>query len=192
MIERLDQITVSGLVSLMEGDLNVLREEGEDVAEESLATKARNILFEYMEIVDPSGVRSYLLENEELLKAKISLQIFTICSDIISCGFEDEVRKILEELGFNSAKMSTDKLHAVIKSSIAKAKSTIADIEKLSPPVSGEETNVRRHFDSQTAALMAHFRFQINPDEMKASLYAHLIERYSREVKAYLAATVRR
>ena len=51
-----------------------------------------------------------------------------------------------------------------------------------------EREKIRAQFDAQTAAIMAHFKFQIDPATIKATLYANLVARHNREIKAQMAA----
>ncbi len=71
MIEKLEQLTIGQFVDLICGDPTILTSEGEDVSENMVVVAMRNIVYEYKEIADPSGVKSYLSDIEELLKAKI-------------------------------------------------------------------------------------------------------------------------
>ena len=40
----------------------------------------------------------------------------------------------------------------------------------------------------QSEIQMAHFKFQIDVSNMKATLYAHLVARFNREIKAHVEA----
>lgn len=191
MIERLEQLTMSDFISLLDGDTSVLTPDDEKVTEAEKAIAIRNILFEYREISDPVGMRSYLSETEELIKAKISRQIFAICIDLLSLGFDAYACRIFDEIGINHAKMNGNMLLAVAKSSLKKAESTISEIEKTRSAGNEIKTDVRRHFDEQTASMMSHFKFQIDPSNMKATLYAHLFARFIREIKS-LSNSVRK
>lgn len=184
MIERLEQLTMSDFISLVDGDTSVLTSDDDNVTDAEKALAMRNILFEYREISDPAGMRSYLSETEELIKAKISRQLFAICINLLSLGFEDHACRIFDEIGINHAKMNANMLLAVAKSSLKKAESKISDIEKSRSSVNESNVDVRRHFDEQTAAMMSHFKFQIDPSKMKATLYAHLVSRFVREIKS--------
>ncbi len=129
MIEKLEELTMARFIDLVAGDTSVLMADG-DVPELQKSIAARNILFEYREIVDPAGMRSYLMETEELLKARITIQILTICENIIALDFADEARAILGEIGIQTGKLGADRINAVIKSRLGRARATISDIEK--------------------------------------------------------------
>lgn len=191
MKTRLEELTVTCLISLIEGDFGVLLEDDGKESALSLAVTARNILFEYREIVDPSGMKSYLIETEELFKAHVNHQLFTICDSLLESGYVDEAASIITAMGINGSKLSEDRLRATVRSNLARSKAAIADIGKSRAGDAAKNADIRRHFDEQTAAIMAHFRFQIDTSEMKASIYAHLVARYSREVKAMRNATLK-
>lgn len=192
MKQRLNDLNVSDLISLMEGNTDILLDEGEKASEVSLAISARNILYEYREIVDPSGMKTFLMESEELIKAKISHLLFSICLKLLSFGFVDETASILDELGINGAKLDEKRMKAVVKSNLERSKATIAEIEKSRLEETSRNVDIHRHFDEQTVAMMAHFKYQIDTSQMKASIYAHLVARFSREVKMLSAAMKKR
>lgn len=84
--------------------------------------------------------------------------------------------------------MNDQRVTAEIKSRLERAKSTIEKIENESKKDKPGSINFRRVFDTQTAMLMAHFKFQIDTSTMKATVYAHLVDQHNREVKAMRAA----
>ena len=181
MIERLEQLTVGQFVDLVCGDTSVLIGKREVVNEAVLVVAMRNIVFEYKEIVDKAGVSSYLSTIEELIKAKMSVVVFQMCRNLVSLNEHDRAREVLIEYGINANSMNDQRVTAEIKSRLERAKSTI---EKDKPG----SINFRRVFDTQTAMLMAHFKFQIDTSTMKATVYAHLVDQHNREVKAMRAA----
>ena len=188
MIEKLEQLTIGQFVDLICGDTSVLTGKLEKVSPTRLAIVMRNIVFEYKEIADMSGVRTYLSEIEELIKAKMYTVVYSMCSNLIELKEYERAREVLIECGINARTMSESRLSAEVKSNLERAKYNVAKIEKQQEADRREDINIRREFDAQTAALMAYFKFQIDMSTMKASLYAHLIARHNAEVKAQLAA----
>ena len=192
MIKTLDQLTIAQFIDLMCGDTSVISGESSDVSPEQISITMRNIIFEYKEIADNGGLTSYLSDLEDLVKAKISVIIFSICKNLVSINQFDRVKEILISYGIRSASMSKERLIAEVKSKYEKSKSIIAKIEQERQTDNVVKTNIRRDFDSQTAALMAHFKFQIEPSTMKATIYANLVARYNREIKAQIEAMKRK
>ena len=188
MLERLDQLTIGQFIDLVCGDTSVLTSKRDVVTETALVVAMRNIVFEYKEIVDSAGVKGYLSSVEELIKAKVSVVIFQMCQNLVSLNEHDRAREVLIEYGINANSMDNPRVTAEIKSRLERAKSAIAKIENENNNDTSESINIRREFDAQTAALMAYFKFQIDTSSMKATVYAHLVDRHNKEIKAQLAA----
>lgn len=189
MIEKLEQLTVDKFIDLVCGDTSVLLTKGMPATPAQLAFALRNIVFEYTTIADPTGAKSYLATAESLIKARITHVIFSICDNLISLGDCAHVREILDEYGINAGKMDELRLTAEVKSRLGRARNEIEQAKFESETKNGGKTiEIRRMFDEQTVAIMAHYKFQIDTSTMKASTYAHLISRQSREIKAQLAA----
>lgn len=187
MKTRLEQLTVLRFVDLLCGDTSVLMDSRKErPTKEEIQSAVKGILFEYREIADASGMRAYLVRMEELVKARITLQIMDVCREMIAIGRYDIVRSILDEMDINAGRMSDARVEAEVQSQTGRAESLVSEIEgevRLeTDTVKGKD--IRREFDEQTATLIAHYRFQIEPDKMKATLYAHLVARYAREMKA--------
>lgn len=191
MIERLEQLTVSQFVDLVCGDTSILIGKHEVANPDKLAKATRSIVYEYKEIADSAGVRSFIRASGDYVKAKMGISLYTICKNMILLGEYDRVREVLESTGLKSAKRFSEKrISAEVTSRLERAKTTIAKIdEERKNEKVPELSKVRSEFDAQTAALMAYFKFQIDPDTMKATVYAHLVARHIREIKAKLAAT---
>lgn len=148
----------------------------------------RELVLEYQAIVDSSAVTGYLMSMEDWYKAKMAVTLFSICLNLVKFKQYGSVREALDDCGINVEGMSDTRLEAEVKSRLERAKKTLADLEKEREGQITEMSDVRRSFDEQTAALMAHFKFQIEMATMKATIYAHLVARYNREIKARLAA----
>lgn len=192
MIETLDRLTVAQFVDLLCGDVSVLLPKHEIASPEKLTIASRNIIFQYREIADISGVRSYIVTTEELMKAKMNVVFFTMCNNLVSLEKYEEAKDILSEYGINARTMTKTRLEAEIKYKLERARYEITQIEKDNEKDSQRNIDIRKEFDSQTASLMAHFKFQIDTNSMKASLYAHLVARFNREIKAQMEAMKKR
>ncbi|MDE7465012.1 MAG: hypothetical protein K2M59_03935 [Muribaculaceae bacterium] len=186
MINKLSQLTIAKFIDLVCGDAGVLRAPTM-IRKDKIAVIIRNIVFEYKEIADPIGIKGYLFEMEEIAKSKLTVLMYQICENLMELGQYDKVREILSQCGYNVGGMTENRLRAEIKSRIERARGTISKIEEdIAEPK--HDIDIRKEFDAQTAALMAYFKFQIDPSKMSASIYAHLVARHNREVKAQLAA----
>lgn len=189
MIEKLEQLTIGQFIDLVCGDMSVLADTEEQQSQTRFALVMRNIVLEYRKIADPAGVKIYLSELEELIKAKLGVAVFGMCKNLVKLGAYDRCREVLVECGINAARMSDKRLEAEVKSRYQRASKTVLRIEDENKDIHAEKEDIRRQFDEQTAALMTHFKFQIDTCTMKASIYAHLVARYNREVKAMIVAS---
>ncbi len=191
MKQRLEQLTIGQFIDLVCGEADVLLDRREIATPEKLADAARHIIFEYREISDKAEALSYLANVDSLTKSKMRVSIFTLCLDIYNLGKLDIVRDILAHYGVNAERMSKERLRAEVISQLERAKHTARRIEE-SESGKGDASltpdDIRRSFDEQTAALMAYFKFQVDTSTMKATLYAHLVARHARELKAQRAA----
>lgn len=189
MIERLEQLTMSQFIDMVSGNTDVLRDRLEIMAPASdkLARAMRDIVMEYKEIADPTGAHEFLAKSEDLAKAKIELSVYSLCDNLVSMGQHDRAREVLNECGINASSMSEQRLVAEIKSRMARAKRTIHELE-IEVEEGEASEDIRRSFDEQTAAMMSHYKFQIDISTIKATIYAHLVARFNREVKAQIAA----
>lgn len=175
MKTKLSDFTVNEFIELMTGDFRIIGEDG--------PTITRNIILEYREIVEPGGLRGFLYDGEEYSKAKSMVVFFTICNTLIELKFYDRVREILSEYGMSVERMSDSRLKAEMSGKLAKARNELEKLEAEKAELP-KDIDFRKDFDEQTAALMAHFKFQIDTATMKATLYAHLVARFHREIKA--------
>lgn len=188
MKDTLDQLTIGQFIDLVCGDTSVLTDKREVVSQTKLAVVMRNIVFEYKEIADLSGVKSYLSDIEELIKTKIAVVVFTMCQNLVVLNEFARVRDVLVEYGVDANSKSDQRITAEVRSRLERAKSDVAKIESERKQDEMGTANIRRMFDEQTAALMAYFKFQIDTSTMKATIYAHLVARHNREIKTKLAA----
>lgn len=188
MKTKLEELTIGQFIDLVCGDTSVLKGKHEIVSQAKVVDALRNIVFEYKEITDQAGMRGYLSTVEELLKAKMTAVLFSMCNNLVALEEYDRLRDVLAEYGVHSGSMNDRRVVAEVTSQLERAKRTITQINEESHSDKAEVTNIRRTFDEQTAALMAYFKFQIDTNTMKATVYAHLIARHNREIKAQLAS----
>lgn len=72
--------------------------------------------------------------------------------------------------------------------SLTEAQRELDDMETENEKLIAERDKIRAQFDALTAAIMAHFKFPIDPATIEATLYASLVARHNREIKAQMAA----
>lgn len=188
MKQKLEELTIGQFVDLICGDAGVLLGRHEIASPQKQAAAIRDIVFEYRELSDRAGAQSYLSNIEELIRNKVRMSIFSECLELVRIKKYETTRNIMEQLGIGVAKMSNERLTAEVKSQLARARQAEARAKENSHNPDGDAAEIRRSFDEQTAALIAFFKFQIDTETMKATIYALLVARYNREIKAQLAA----
>lgn len=188
MKQKLEELTIGQFVDLICGDASVLLGRHEIASPQRQAAAIRDIVFEYREFSDRAGAQSYLSNIEELIRNKVRMSIFSECLELVRIKKYETARNIMVQLGIGVAKMSNERLTAEIKSQLARARQAEARAKENSHNPDGDAAEIRRSFDEQTAALIAFFKFQIDTETMKATIYALLVARYNREIKAQLAA----
>lgn len=184
MIKRLDELTMSRFIDLLCGDMEVLRHKHEIVSAKKLALARRDIVIEYKSIAEIGSVKRFILETSGLTKAKLSSVVFAMCKNLIDMGMYDKAREIMSSGGIKVNDMNDERLAAEVKSRIGRARNDLVKYDDNVGTGEPDEKEIRSGFDSLTASLMAHFKFQIDTSAMKASLYAHLVARFNREIKA--------
>lgn len=185
MKKTLAELTAIQFIDLICGDSSVLLGKHEVPNSFAIATATRNIIVEYKSIADPTAMKNYLYHTEETLKARIRILLFSMCNTLIFLNALDQVRDVLSEYGMSVSSMNKKRLTREVKSQLAKAKYDLERIESEDSSTDAPEpSEIRMSFDKQTAAMMAHFKFQIDVMTMQATLYAHLVERFSAEIKA--------
>lgn len=187
MKERLSELTVTEFVELICGDVSVLKSSPHEILDpKKVKIAARDIALEFKDISDRASMRSYLSQMEESAKLRLQILAYGIAADLSAIGSYDKAREVLSEHGINAGRMSDSRIEAESRSQLERAKGKLRRL--LEESVDDKDIDVRREFSAQSASLMAYFKFQIDPDRMKADLYAHLISRHNAEIKAKLAA----
>lgn len=189
MKTNLADLTVAEFTDLVCGDLSGLKGKGEvALPPKKAAETMREIVMEYKTIADPGGAKSYLLRSDDLLKARMGIILYGICKNAVAVNAYDLAREILAENGVRVGKMSDKRLDAEVSSRLEKAKKALRDLQEEGAVGDSSPGQIRANMDGQTASLMAHFKFQIDPATMRANVYAHLVARHNREIKAQIAA----
>lgn len=191
MKTRLEQLTVSELVELLSGNHEVLAGKHEMMTEEKSASVIRSIIYEYREIADPAGAKSFLTQTEEQTRTRYEVLLYTMCGNLLTLRRFEDVREILEIAGINASRMNESRLKAEVETRTSRANRKLKEYQEENPD-DMKADDIRKMFDTQTAYLMTHFKFQIDTETMKASVYAHLVARYNAEIKARLNAMNRK
>jgi hypothetical protein len=188
MKTKLEELTVAELVTLMCGDSSVLLSKHEFAQETKIVEATKAILLEFKQLSDPAGFAAYISQNNKYVKAKMTHVLFTVCHNLIVMKKYDEVRQILSSYLPQVRKMNDKRLATEVESRLGKANAELAKRKKEVEDVDVTPETIRNNFDEQTAALMAYYKFQIDTSTLKATIYAHLMARYHKEMKAKISA----
>lgn len=96
----------------------------------------------------------------------------------------DKARVVLDMYGLPSSLWNEKRIDGEVKSRLAKSQRLLEEVEAERDKQTEDIEKIRSLFDGQTAALMAHFKFQIDTSTMRATIYAHLVARNNDEIKA--------
>ncbi|MCM1454328.1 MAG: hypothetical protein NC193_07340 [bacterium] len=187
MIEHLHELTMAQFIDLTCGDTSVLLSKREVVSPAKVSKVVKDIVFEYRRIADEAGAKSYLSMMSDMVKAKAAVILFQMCHNLVALGEHDKAREVMSQYGIRAGKMSDQRVAAEVKSRLERARNNVARLEKDNEKSAVGLSEMRASFDNQTAALMAYFKFQIDVSTIKAPLFAHLVARYNREIKAQLS-----
>ena len=114
MIERLNQITLNDFIELSCGNYACLLSDREFVSESTLKEIASKLLIEYRSIVNPPNMKAMVMDKEDMLKERAKLLSLRICQTLVSLGFYDDVRQVLEQLNVDSRNMSDEQVTSTI------------------------------------------------------------------------------
>ncbi|MBR2300792.1 MAG: hypothetical protein IKA41_02440 [Bacteroidaceae bacterium] len=180
MKTRLNQLTMAEFIDLHCGDYSVLLENGEHIPEEDLKKKTTDLIFEYRNIVDPTGVKSTLLEYEEALRDNTKIVFFQVCKKLVSINAIDEVKDVLMMYGINLTSATKEKVAQVVEQELKTAlhnkerndanRENAEEDESLNTP-----ENIRASYDAEIASLMGFYKMSIDIHHISAAVYANLL-----------------
>ena len=151
---------------------------------EKIAITVRNIIIEYHDIADPGDIAGFIRNIEEWIKARMRVILWTMVSNLVMFKDYDKARVVLDMYGLPSSLWNEKRIDGEVKSRLAKSQRLLEEVEAEREKQTEDIEKIRSLFDGQTAALMAHFKFQIDTSTMRATIYAHLVARNNDEIKA--------
>ena len=167
-------------INLHCGDYSVLLENGEHISEEELKKKATELIFEYRNIVDPVGVKTTLLEYEEVLRDNTKIVFFQVCKKLVSINAIDEVKEILLTYGIDLTSATDEKVAQIVEKELKTAlhnkerndtmREDTEDDESLNTP-----DKIRASYDAEIASLMGYYKMSIDIHNISAAVYANLL-----------------
>lgn len=191
MKEHITQLTMSEYVNLICGDISVLLDKKTEMLSPKKLERAKvQIVYEFRELSDPTGMQSYLIEYEDRTKLDASITIYRMCQNLIEIKAYDGVREVLGVLGLRASTMSNDQVKREVSANLKRAESLRKKLDEERQDNDQKEMtehDLRVMFDRQATQLMTYFKFQIDLNTIKASVFASMIDQANREIKAKMS-----
>lgn len=184
MKTRLDQLTTAEFIELVCGNSEVLLGKRETVRPYTLAIALRNIVMEYRSIADPGGNASYFQRINSLIKARLSVAIYAYGQMLVDMQLFEDARDLLISAGHPATGWNLKRIKSEVHIQLQKSRRIMDEPENDEKENQEDKEHIRDSFNSMIAAMMAHFKFQIDIATMMAPVFAHLVERYHAEIKA--------
>lgn len=180
MKTRLNQLTMAEFIDLHCGDCFVLLESGERISEEGLRKKATDLIFEYRSIVDPVGVKTTLLEYEEVLRDNTKIVFFQVCKKLVSINAIDEVKEILLTYGIDLTSATDEKVAQIVEKELKTALYNKERNDTMRGDTEDDESlntsdKIRASYDAEIASLMGYYKMSIDIHNISAAVYANLL-----------------
>lgn len=191
MKTKLEDLTAAQFIDLACGDHSVIVGRHEIAGPDKVAIAVRNIIMEYRAIADPGGNAAYFRHVDAMVKARMSIAVYTMCKTLIAAGRLNDARAVLEEAGISTKRWDDSRIDSELHVRLQKSKRAFDEMAKEDDSEESEG-EIRNGFNSLTASMMAHFKFQIDAATMKAPLFAHLVARYQADIKEMRKALARR
>lgn len=183
MKTKLEQLTTAEFIELVCGNKDVLLDKHEVPNPYKVTIAMRNIVMEYRSIADPGGNASYLQRVEAIIKARLGVAVYSMCQNLVTLKEYDRAREVLIAAGLSADGWKDKRIESEVHIHLQKSKRAFAEIDEAEDADEDKE-NIRNAFNAMIAAMMAHFKFQIEISSMKAPVFAHLVARYHTELKA--------
>lgn len=184
MKTRLDQLTTAEFIDLVCGNKDVILGKHEIPNPYKLTIALRNIVMEYRSIADPGGNATYLQRVDAIIKSRIAVTVYSMCQNLVLLQQFDRAREVLIAAGLPAEGWNDKRIESEVHIQLQKSKRAFDEADKDDDNSEEDKENIRNAFNGMIAAMMAHFKFQIDVVKMMAPVFAHLVARYHAEMKA--------
>lgn len=156
-----------------------------------LKEMASKLIIEYRSIVNPSGMQAMIMDKEDMVKERAKLLSLRICQTLVSLGFYDDVRQVLDQLNVDTRNMSDEqvisKIDYLLHSAIFEQKRNEQkrNEERRSEEHKGSKATpeqIRSSFDAEIAFLMTFFKMSIDSRVINAAVYANIVHQADVEI----------
>ena len=152
--------------------------------------KAAELIGAFHRISDPAGYQVILQEKIEDARRKARILLFSVMLTLLSLDAEDDVRKLLEEIGKTRAsRMDPEKMRMMVEQFLRSERAAQERAEK--ERVKEEQPDARKlraDFYTEVSVLMRHFKMAIELNSINAEVYANLRHQADEDAKAMRAA----
>ena len=152
--------------------------------------KAAELIGAFHRISDPAGYQVILQEKIEDARRKARILLFSVMLTLLSLDAEDDVRKLLEEIGKTRAsRMEPEKMRMMVEQLLRSERAAQERAEK--ERVKEEQPDARKlraDFYTEVSVLMRHFKMAIELNSINAEVYANLRHQADEDAKAMRAA----
>lgn len=184
---ELDKISLSRFIDIFLGDIDkvVVRGQYSQKEKEEASEKLCN---EYFSIIGGKSVISHINRRNEILKIHMRMCCFERCSLFMELGEWDDVRNIMDALGYSFKDNEHDKIRSRIESVSASDKYRLAKLQEHSD--NSKRTKIdREYFIRERVAVMSHIKMRIDENTFSAKEYAYLVKNMCEEIDAMIRST---
>ena len=152
--------------------------------------KAAELIGAFHRISDPAGYQVILQEKIEDARRKARILLFSVMLTLLSLDAEDDVRKLLDEIGKTRAsRMEPEKMRMMVEQFLRSERAAQERAEK--ERVKDEQPDARKlraDFYTEVSVLMRHFKMAIELNSINAEVHANLRHQADEDAKAMRAA----
>ena len=152
--------------------------------------KAAELIGAFHRISDPAGYQVILQEKIEDARRKARILLFSVMLTLLSLDAEDDVRKLLEEIGKTRAsRMEPEKMRMIVEQFLRSERAAQERAEKeRGKEEQPDARKLRADFSTEVSVLMRHFKMAIELNSINAEVYANLRHQADEDAKAMRAA----
>lgn len=188
LYKDLNKITLSNFIDIFLGDTDkvVVRGQYSQKEKEEASEKLCN---EYLSIVGGKSMQTLINRRNEILKIHMRMCCFERCSLFMELGEWDDVRNIMDALGYSFKDNEHDKIRSRIESVSASDKYRLAKLQEHSDNFGRTNKMDREYFIRERVAVMSHIKMHIDENTFSAKEYAYLVKNMCEEIDAMIRST---
>lgn len=170
----LNKIPLQRFIDVFCGDFRVLIINGnhEDAELESAAQK---MIYEYMSIVGGRQVLAEIAKKNEQINLGMKIECMLACENLIKIGRYEDVRLVLEELGYRIREDEPEKMKTRVTSILGSSRLRL-DMIKGQPAKVVDKGFDKGSFVKERVMVMQHYKMHIDPTVFTAGEYAYMVK----------------